>query len=130
MGTYYGRGLVCDPEMPADQQTVYGFSNETTRILHVEADPLEQLVLPMFLCGDVDSRICHGRVESTYKRHDLYGPMCNEKCPICIPYEATPPPTQVPTTSTTGTAHGDPIIWTFNDECYDLNKDGPYDAPV
>lgn len=23
-----------------------------------------------------------------------------------------------------GTSHGDPIIWTFDEECYDLNKDG------
>lgn len=26
------------------------------------------------------------------------------------------------------TSHGDPIIWTFDDECYDLNKDGLYTA--
>merc|ERR1719499_1496390 len=25
-------------------------------------------------------------------------------------------------------SHGDPIIWTFNNECYDLNKDGIYVA--
>jgi len=26
------------------------------------------------------------------------------------------------------TTHGDPIVWTFNQECYDLNKDGLYSA--
>lgn len=26
------------------------------------------------------------------------------------------------------TSHGDPIIWTFNNECYDLDKDGLYSA--
>jgi hypothetical protein len=26
------------------------------------------------------------------------------------------------------TTHGDPIVWTFNEECYDLNKDGLYSA--
>jgi len=31
-------------------------------------------------------------------------------------------------TTTPATSHGDPIIWTFNDECYDLNKDGLYSA--
>jgi len=31
-----------------------------------------------------------------------------------------------PTAEPTPSAHGDPIIWTFNDECYDLNKDGLY----
>lgn len=29
---------------------------------------------------------------------------------------------------TVSTSHGDPIIWTFNEECYDLNKDGLYIA--
>lgn len=28
----------------------------------------------------------------------------------------------------TATSHGDPIIWTFDNECYDLNKDGLYIA--
>merc|ERR1719510_2762790 len=27
-----------------------------------------------------------------------------------------------------GTSHGYPIIWTFNNECYDLNQDGLYTA--
>ena len=27
---------------------------------------------------------------------------------------------------TTAVSHGDPIIWTFSGECYDLNKDGLY----
>lgn len=26
------------------------------------------------------------------------------------------------------TTHGDPIVWTFDEECYDLNKDGLYSA--
>jgi len=40
----------------------------------------------------------------------------------------TKPPTGTPTS--TSTAHGDPIIWTFHEECYDLNQDGLYDATV
>jgi len=35
----------------------------------------------------------------------------------CCIYEEPPP-----------TSHGDPIIWTFNNECYDLDKDGLYSA--
>jgi len=43
--------------------------------------------------------------------------------------DPTMDPTRDPTSSTTtATAHGDPIIWTFHDECYDLNQDGLYDA--
>jgi len=37
-------------------------------------------------------------------------------------------PTANPTLSPVATSHGDPIIWTFNGECYDLNKDGLYVA--
>jgi hypothetical protein len=45
--------------------------------------------------------------------------------------DPTMDPTMEPTaTTTTSTAHGDPIIWTFYEECYDLNKDGLYDATV
>merc|ERR1719447_120675 len=47
--------------------------------------------------------------------------------------DGTPPPTPaVPITTTTttttdlATSHGDPIIWTFKGECYDLNVDGTY----
>jgi hypothetical protein len=30
--------------------------------------------------------------------------------------------------SNSATSHGDPIIWTFHGECYDLHKDGLYEA--
>lgn len=35
-------------------------------------------------------------------------------------------PTKEPTTADLATSHGDPIIWTFKGECYDLNVDGTY----
>merc|ERR1719464_717271 len=36
-------------------------------------------------------------------------------------------PTKTPTASPgISASHGDPIIWTFNGECYDLHKDGMY----
>merc|ERR1719471_2820900 len=35
-------------------------------------------------------------------------------------------PTANPTLEPTAASHGDPIIWTFFGECYDLNKDGIY----
>lgn len=56
--------------------------------------------------------------------------------PCGEPYVTCPPtssPTQEPTGTPTGTptpptSHGDPIIWTFDGECYDLNIDGHYTA--
>ena len=33
-----------------------------------------------------------------------------------------------PTLEPIATSHGDPIIWTFDNECYDLNIDGLYVA--
>jgi len=49
----------------------------------------------------------------------VYDPiLLEDKCSVdyCCDPGTTPRPT----------SHGDPIIWTFNDECYDLNKDGLY----
>merc|ERR1719204_13100 len=37
-------------------------------------------------------------------------------------------PSNLPTNELTASSHGDPIIWTFNDDCYDLNVDGLYVA--
>merc|ERR1719495_3032246 len=54
--------------------------------------------------------------------------------PTINPTELTGAPTMGPTNVPTkepvqaATSHGDPIIWTFNNECYDLNKDGFYVA--
>jgi len=46
---------------------------------------------------------------------------CGHKFHTC---EGTAPPTHEPS----GSIHGDPIVWTFDDECYDLHKDGMYKA--
>jgi len=50
------------------------------------------------------------------------------EAPTMEPTRPTMEPTRSPTAETTATAHGDPIIWTFMGECYDLNKDGLYVA--
>jgi len=149
--TLNGRGLVCDPEMPTSLQEqyaclisdfgsfyyqgseidFYGFSNITTRILHYEAEPNMVSVIPTMLCGDNNSnKNCFGAIASQYFSSTnlgaLYGNLCSDEYPICE--EGTVSPTHMPTHSPISTAHGDPIIWTFHDECYDLNMDGLYVA--
>jgi len=70
-------------------------------------------------------KFCRGTVKC-----DMIGPEpCGRVTQIC---DGTAPPTVNPTTSEPteaadlATSHGDPIIWTFKGECYDLNVDGTY----
>jgi len=143
---YKGRALVCDPDMTdiykedygciidsfgefyyqGSNITFYGFSNETTKIRHFQAEPLVVKTMPMVLCGSVATRSCLGSVTFNWVKSESVGELCNEsfaKCKL-----GTHSPTTEPTRR--ATSHGDPIIWTFHDECYDLNKDGLYDATV
>jgi len=141
---YQGRALVCDPDMTdiykedygclidsygqyyyqGSEITFYGFSNGTTRVRHFEAEPNIVTAMPILLCGSVATRNCFGGVQIDYEKSNTVQQMCSEKYAIC--QEGTASPTAEPTRR--ATSHGDPIIWTFHDECYDLNKDGLYDA--
>merc|ERR1719397_2467041 len=49
---------------------------------------------------------------------EIEGFIANEKY-HCYKWEAVP-------NANAASSHGDPIIWTFKGECYDLNKDGLY----
>merc|ERR1719210_588579 len=142
---YRGRALVCDPDMTdlyiedygclidsfgdysyqGSEITFYGFSNETTRIRHFQAQPLLAVSMPILLCGSVATRNCLGSVDFKYERSTSAEELCNHKYTRC--QEVTASPTAEPTPAT---SHGDPIIWTFHEECYDLNKDGLYGATV
>jgi len=134
---YKGRALVCDPDMSdvykedygciidtfgqfyyqGSNIDFYGFSNDTTKIRHFQAEPNIVAAMPIMLCGSVATRNCFGGVEFSYERSITVAEFCNEQYATCI---EVPP----------ATSHGDPIIWTFHDECYDLNKDGLYGATV
>jgi len=47
--------------------------------------------------------------------------------PTLVPTNGpTPSPTESPTADIAASAHGDPIIWTFHGDCYDLSADGTY----
>jgi len=49
------------------------------------------------------------------------------KCtPAAVTSSPTMVPTKVPTAEPSASSHGDPIIWTFKGECYDLSLDGFY----
>jgi len=52
----------------------------------------------------------------------------NAQFPCGAEYDTCYTTTGTPTMSPIASSHGDPIIWTFNDECYDLNMDGKYVA--
>merc|ERR1719373_1209320 len=78
-------------------------------------------VSPSLTCED--GKFCRGNIMC-----HMYGNQpCERTYAVCLNTHA---PTEEPTTDGISTSHGDPIIWTFNDECYDLNKDGLYDAIV
>merc|ERR1712062_157131 len=81
------------------------------------------------------SALTTGSVECNYYLGDGNVFPCDGKYVTCPTLDPTIDPTMDPTkqpttttTTTTATSHGDPIIWTFNDECYDLNQDGKYVA--
>jgi len=74
-------------------------------------------VSPSLTCED--GKFCRGHILC-----HMYGNQpCERTYAVCL---NTHSPTEEPTGGDISTAHGDPIIWTFNDECYDLNKDGKY----
>jgi len=87
---------------------------------------------PVVLCP---SGFCRGTVKC-----DVIGPepcgrvteTCPEHAPSLSPVLSTGAPTASgPTGSpiasdSSASSHGDPIIWTFNGDCYDLHADGTY----
>jgi len=152
--TRTGLGIACDPNMDDDLKDDYGCyirdtglykylgadiaiwenSNRTTRSYQITIKPVTFTFYNVFICPGVSTNRCLGGFECEYfvgKTLTDAKELCTGKYMNCIPTPTmfpTKPPTMNPTT--TSTAHGDPIIWTFNDECYDLNKDGLYDATV
>jgi len=90
---------------------------------------------PNFFCPK--GKVCYGRFDCSYFTNpSAAGKPCGGDYNVCVPSsDPTPPPTPSPTpaddpetTKKPPTLHGDPIIWTLNGECYDLNKDGLYVA--
>jgi len=51
---------------------------------------------------------------------------CGRTWTTCGTHPPTAIPTMIPTRHPIPSSHGDPIIWTFNGECYDLSRDGMY----
>jgi len=96
------------------------------------------------------TKVCAGTIQCSWNLSQEGNFPCNGEFSFCENHDPTLDPTVDPTTdpthspsrsttapptfyptnepSTSTTAHGDPIIWTFNDECYDLNKNGLYTA--
>jgi len=68
-----------------------------------------------------DGKKCNGQIYCESYSNSGNFP-CGGTFPVC---EST---TKSPTSTPTASGHGDPIIWTFNHECYDLAKDGKYIA--
>jgi len=124
--------------------SVFENSNSTTRTYEISIEPLTFTYYNVFICPGVHTNLCFGEFQCTYSVGDTttedYQNYCKGSFTECepAPYPSLDPtmdptmdPTSPPTTiTTTSTAHGDPIIWTFYEECYDLNKDGLYDATV
>merc|ERR550539_1774852 len=65
---------------------------------------------------------CYGQMSCQWYATPSQDYPCGENFTGCVATTATP------TAHPVATSHGDPIIWTFDDECYDLNKDGKYVA--
>jgi len=69
-----------------------------------------------------DTKKCFGSMQCEWFATNTQSFPCGDDYPTCVKT------TQAPTQSPFATSHGDPIIWTFHDECYDLSKDGKYVA--
>jgi hypothetical protein len=122
--------------------SVFENSNSTTRTYEINIAPSTFTYYNVFICPGVHTNLCFGEFECDY----TVGSDLEDKQEYCkgdftecedAPFPTNDPtldptmdPTSPPTVTTTSTAHGDPIIWTFYEECYDLNKDGLYDATV
>jgi len=146
-----GRAIVCDPNMPDDMVDQYKClisepgeyvyagatiklvetSNSTSRIYQMKASPQMFPFYMVYVCPGVNTNRCMGGGSCDYKKIPAGQLECAGsflQCERMTTNSPTKPPTGTPTS--TSTAHGDPIIWTFHGECYDLNKDGLYDATV
>jgi len=145
--TRTGLGIACDPNMDEALMEDYGCfirdtglyhylgadiqiwenSNRTTRSYEITIEPSTFTFYNVFICPGVSTNRCMGGFECTYwvgQKAVDQKELCSGTYAHCIPTTFSPTMQPVPTS----TAHGDPIIWTFNDECYDLNKDGLYVA--
>jgi len=100
------------------------------------ADSIDCESLLLNYLGMVGGVVTFGRglsaIQSTMPLKDICPETFAEKCTTCA--RDTLAPTQVPTQHSdeklenSASAHGDPVIHTFNGDCYDLNKDGLYVA--
>jgi len=144
-----GRALVCDPYMSetlkeqykclisAPGEYVYAgstirlieTSNTTTHNFQMQAVPQLAPFYMVFVCPGSNTNRCFGSIDCDWFEIPDNQLECAGSFVQCERV-TTMSPTKPPTGTPTSTAHGDPIIWTFNDECYDLNKDGLYDATV
>jgi len=78
-------------------------------------------ITPKVICPSTGAAACRGTVAC-----DMIGPQpCGRVVETC---DGTYAPTMDPIdeADTSGSSHGDPIIWTFHGECYDLGADGRY----
>jgi len=108
----------------------YGEQNTNTQatILYIKTSTrslAQTLSCPGDLLGEPPNQVqkrCFGSLNCEYYTTENGGFPCGGSYDIC--HKTTATPTQSPI----ATSHGDPIIWTFHDECYDLNMDGKYVA--
>jgi len=98
-------------------------SNEYTTTLTI---PLTQKIMAPYLhCPD--GEWCRGTVSCQMNAAEPCGRTAISCDGTASPtVEPTKTPTVNPTLIEVPSSHGDPIIWTFNGDCYDLNKDGLY----
>jgi len=155
-----GLGIICDPNMSDTDKlrykcrisstglfeyaganiSVFENSNQTTQTYEISINPSAFTYYNVFICPGVTTNRCFGEFNCRYSVGaglDYKKQYCGGEYTECVDatfdptIDPTLDPTQDPTVlTTTSTAHGDPIIWTFYEECYDLNKDGLYDATV
>jgi len=107
-GTYHYMGMVLTWSGPLQS------GPELRTVL--EIDVVTKTLVPRLHCPE---GFCRAFVECFMSGTEPCGRVV-EECTTASPTAST---TQ---TTTSASSHGDPIIWTFGGECYDLNKDGLY----
>lgn len=99
-----------------DMNIVYQLgSNANTQVSLMTIDYQTKTFQPKLTCL---GQFCRGEINCRMTGSQP----CERSYPICE-RPTTNSPTQDPT-APPSSSHGDPIIWTFDEECYDLSKDG------
>jgi len=94
-------------------------SNAISDVTFMYIDRQTKKLAPVLKCDDGLS--CRGQINCVMSGTEP----CNSEYWVCLDTSSTAlDPTSNPIEPPT--SHGDPIIWTFDNECYDLNKDGLY----